>query len=160
VYVLYSIGKTTKGGSPAREIGDARESKSVRRLLEGEPTMTRTAMVLAVLLAAGALSVAAAEEKAPKEAAKTETPAAPAGKEETLKGMLGTSADGKTTLKTKSEDKAVPSKTYVLWPDADTAKTLAPLVKKKADAEVTGIVAPDGVNVKVKSVSEVEKKKK
>lgn len=117
-------------------------------------------LLLPMLLAAAVVFAAqAAEEKAPKEEAKKDAPA-PAGKEETLKGLLGTNSEGRTTLKVKGEEKTSPVKTYILWPDADTAKTLAELVKKKADAEVTGLIAPDGVNVKVSRVSEAEKKKK
>ena len=126
--------------------------------------MRRMALLLpVVLVAALALAAGAAEEKAAKDEAKTEakkdTPA-PAPKElTTVKGLLSAS-EGRTTLKVKSEEKSTPNKTYVLWPDADTAKTLAELAKKKAEAEVTGQLAPDGVNMKVSSVSEVKDKKK
>jgi len=131
--------------------------------------------LLSVLLAVAAVLAVRAEDNAPKkdeakkeDAKKEDTKkdaakeaakdaAAPAGAQQSLKGDLGISSDGKTVLRVKEEKS--PVKTYILWPDASVAKSLADLAKKKALAEVTGTVAPDGVNVKVSAVSEEKREK-
>ena len=121
--------------------------------------MRKTPLLLAVLLAVAVVFTVRAEENAPKkEEAKKETAApAPVGVSQTLTGDLSIRYDGKTTLKVKEEKSW---KTYVLWPDADVAKSLEPLAKKKAHAEVTGLLSPDGVNLKVSSVTEKKEEKK
>jgi len=130
--------------------------------------MRKTALLLATLLAVAVVFTVRAEDNVPKkeeakkegakkeEPKKTETP--PAGAQQTLTGDLGVTSDGKAVLRSR-EDKT--NKTYVLYPEnADVGKTLAALAKKKAHAEVTGVVAPDGINVKVSSVTEKKDDKK
>ena len=84
-------------------------------------------------------------------------PAAPAGQDGSWVGQLGPSSGaGDATLKS-NDDK----KTYVLWAaDADVKKQLADTAKKHGTTTASGMLAPDGVNIKVTSVSFKEGKHK
>jgi|GEM_PF-4758390 len=89
-------------------------------------------------------------------------PTAPVGKEETLTGMLATSSTGAlASLKIKPEKgEKGPVRTLQIWGDAEFGKLLTPMLKKKSDAEITGVITPDGINMKATKIVEIEKKKK
>lgn len=111
------------------------------------------ALLFALILSSSAL---AADEK--KDDKKPGAPAA--GTEGTWTGMLApASAPGAAaSLKVKEDNK---NSTFNLFAvDAATNGEIASLLKKKANASVTGTLAPDGVSVKVASITEAEKKKK
>jgi hypothetical protein len=100
------------------------------------------------------LGFTAKAAEAPKDG-KAATAPAPAGKEETFSGQLGDGSDGRPFLKVKVDGAASAVKSYSLWAEGDLKKQLDALAKKKAKAEVTGVVAPDGVNMKVTAIKEL-----
>jgi len=87
---------------------------------------------------------------------------APKGTSVSLEGSLANPSNGgQASLKVKDEKKN--TKTYTLWAKDDVAKQLAELLKdhkKGSDVNVSGTLAPDGVNIQVSSISEGDHKKK
>lgn len=104
-----------------------------------------------------AFSAGAADKPADKKEEKK--PAAAPGAEGTWVGQLSPAAVGGSAAKLIVKDEK--NATYNLFAvDAATTGEIASLLKKHAQAKVTGTLAPDGVSVKVASITEEEKKKK
>lgn len=116
--------------------------------------MKATHLVLLAVLVCSTPMILKAEENAPKK----EEP-----KEESRKGHLqAATGQGQAVLKEDAAEKNTPSKSFVLWAEGDVAKQLTDLIKAHTHVEVTGVIAPDGQNIKVTKVVELkdEKEKK
>lgn len=76
------------------------------------------------------------------------------------KGKYGSLASLRTMPEKKKKDKSFKSETLYLWAEGDLAKKLFELRKEGATVNVSGLLAPDGKNVKVESLEDKTKRKK
>ena len=102
------------------------------------------------LLVAAVLTAAYAEEKKPKDTAKPATE----GKEGNWEGTIVASPTGQGHFGLNLKDDP---KTMVLWADDMVLRQLEKAKKDNAGVKVSGTLAADGINVKVASVTELEK---
>lgn len=104
---------------------------------------------------------------------KTEAPAAgegekkaeeaPAGEAVTLTGRLSSGKAGSAAnlrVKDDTDPKKAAYKNYSLWAEGETLKAVEDARKSGNDVEVQGVLAKDGVNIKVSAIEELPKKGK
>ena len=103
-----------------------------------------------------ALSIAACGSIHAADAAKDTKPAAPAGTDASFKGHLVKGDAGVAALNVTGEDPKAAKKKINLYADGDLATQVAELLKKHSSVEVSGLLAPDGVTMKLAKIEEVK----
>ena len=122
--------------------------------------MGRNSLAIVVM---GLLCMAAPVVRADDAAMKAPAAAPAPEKTETFKGMINPPKGGQGTasLMVKGEEAKDKAKWCNLYgADATATASIAELLKKKGNVVVTGVLAPDGVSLKVKSIEAGEEKKK
>ena len=109
---------------------------------------------LALALTVGGSTFAA---DAAKDTAKE---AKPQGTEASFKGHLAKGDAGVAVLNVTSDDAKAAKKKVVLFAEGDLATQVADLLKKHSSVEVSGLLAPDGINMKLAKIEAIKETKK